>query len=137
MKKSQSITENFDAVSYLQTLIAVAMSEGGMKPEEINYIELQAKLLNLDLDHMLDRPQLDLKKIAPKLSGKTKRVIIRDCITLAHMDRDYAAAERLRILGVANDLGLESKVVEQMEAWLKQYWSLLDQGERLLNGLEP
>ena len=132
--ETKELQKSFDATAYLKALIAVALADGGMAPEELNFIEVQAKLLAQDLDHLLQEPSQSLKAQAHRLSPKTKMIIIRDCISMAHMDKDYAASERERILEIARDLGLGPEEVIKWEDWLSDYWAILDRGDQLMEG---
>jgi len=130
----KDIAKGFDANAYLKALIAVALADGGMAPEEMNFIEIQAKLLALDLDRLLREPEQNLKKLAHRLPHKTKMIIIRDCISMAHMDAEYAESERKRILEIAQELDLGAEEVTSWEEWLLEYWAVLERGDRLIDG---
>ncbi|MDX2470128.1 MAG: hypothetical protein QNL04_06080 [SAR324 cluster bacterium] len=132
MSNHLHIGEDFDSKAYLKVLISVAMADGEIQPSELQFIELQARLLSLDFNLLIKEPSLDLESYAHKLSSKTKRVILRDCICMGYVDDHYSQDERQKIKSIASQLGLSSKDAVEMENWLKDYWKHLKEGERLL-----
>jgi len=129
---TKKIAEEFDSEAYLKALTAVAMADGEIAPEEMTFIEVQAKLLALDLEKILKAPEQNLRLITPKISLKTKKVILRDCISMAHMDGKYSSIEQTKVLEIAQDLGLGSQDVEELEKWLLDYWKILERGSKIL-----
>ena len=127
-----NLGEDFDRTAYLKVLISVAMADGEIQPSELQFIELQARLLSLDFTQLIKEPSLDLESYSHKLSSKTKRVILRDCICMGYIDDNYSQDERQKIKSITTQLGLNNKDATDMETWLKTYWEHLKEGERLL-----
>jgi len=123
----------FDSKAYLQALIIIAKADG-IDQREVDFINLQSNLLGIDSSEYW-KEDTDFSIFDnTNISRITKMAIIRDCIVIAHIDGDYADAERKAITEIASRFSLKESDVISMENWLKEYWQILEKGKLLLTG---
>lgn len=133
MFESTSVLEKFDGLAYIGALISIAKADG-IKSVERNFIEDQARVLGVDPDALWEHPPINLDQFAQTASTVTKRLLIRDCITLASVDDDYSDNERHHILSMAVQFNIQTEMVEKLESWVQRYKSLVREIEDLLEG---
>lgn len=121
-----------DREAYLQAMVAVARADRQIRSAELEFLQNQASALDVDLEPLLDGPAPDLAGIRVRTNAQTRRMIVRDCITLAAVDGEYAESERAHVRQVAEALGVSGVRVAAIEAWLQRYSEVLDEGQRLL-----
>jgi hypothetical protein len=132
MKNMNPNFNNKDAIDYLKTIIAVAKADDDLNENEILFINSQAQLYGLDASTYWNNSSLDLSELhVNKFSHTIKLSIIRDCIVLGHIDRDFNDTERSKVIEIAEKMGLTSSDVDNIEIWLKDYWSVLERGNML------
>lgn len=122
--------EDFEGELYIRAMISLAKADGVIRDSERDFLEMQARLLGVDINHFL-QTEMHPEDIHA-LSEVTKRVILRDMIELAHIDNDYDERERKRIFQITKLLSVSPSIVEKLEAYLAEYWSLLGKGRQLI-----
>jgi len=131
MDNSLLAFSQLDGVAYLQALLSVAYADGSISIEEAQFIKEQASSLGIAINPYEYDSSLD--SFDPSsLSVVTKKLVIRDCITLACIDKNYDESERVKIFSLAQRYGLSKEFVCGIEAWLKEYWELIERGKALI-----
>ena len=129
----ENVLSKFDKAIYLESLIVVSKSDGKVLPVEKQFIETQASLLGVETDAYWKSEIDDISHIdTSKLSNLTKRIIIRDCISLGYIDGDFDDSERQDIYSISDLFNIEHEVVDKIENWLCEYWVLLKKGNELI-----
>ncbi len=96
---------------------------------------MQAGILSIDPMPYWEQPEKDLSFLdAAQMSRTARMSIIRDCIVLGYVDGDYDDSEREKVAKIASYLSIELSDVEAIEFWLKEFWALLEKGEKLFKG---
>ena len=131
MQTSTSKLSPSEAQSYLSALLTVAAADG-ISTEEMGYIERQAQILGVSVDALMIEPAADLEALRAQCSPATRRMIVRDCITLASIDNDYNEVERQAVRRISEQLGVTQERLEAFEAWTREYWDVVQRGEHLL-----
>jgi len=117
---------------YLRTIINVALSDGFISEEEKEFIFLQSKILNINVETLLKNPDSNLDFLKKhKLSKITAMTIIRDCIFLGHLDKNYSDSEKERVRSITKYLGLHDDEVVMVEKWMEDYLAILQRGAQL------
>nr|WP_321258924.1 hypothetical protein [uncultured Pseudodesulfovibrio sp.] len=128
MQDNNDLTRT-EAKAYLSYLLKIAEADGHIDDKEREYIALQAEIWGVateDLDQPV--PQDHLKNI----SYAAKMSLLRDSITLAHIDGDYADSERQRIEDLAAFISIPTTKLKELEDWLQDYWQVLERGQLLM-----
>lgn len=128
--------EAIDREAYLRALVAIAHADDELHETELAFLRHQAEVLDVDLDAILESPRVALERLRERTDAITRRMVIRDCITLAAIDGELDATERARIREVAEQLGVSAARVDALESWLARYSALLEEGETLLESAE-
>ena len=126
--------EDFDADSYFAALLMIATTNGTISETELSFLKGQAHLLNFDLEQLLactTRPNIE--KLASS-SVMTKRIILRDCISLANIDGNYDDSERKHVTEIAAQWGVGEDEIQNIEQWLEEYWAVMEKGKNLFCG---
>jgi tellurite resistance protein len=131
MQTSTSKLTPFEAQSYLRALLSVAAADG-ISAEEMSYIERQAHLFGVSVDALMMEPTADLEALREQCSAEIRRMIVRDCVTLASIDNDYNDVERAAVRLISEQLGVTRERLEAFEAWTRDYWAVVERGESLL-----
>jgi hypothetical protein len=124
-----------EARSYLSALLAVASADG-MTREEMAYIEWQARARGVSVPDLFAEPTVDLTMLRELCTPVTRRMIVRDCISLACLDHDYTAAEQAAVRRIAQQLGISNKRVKELEDWSTTYWDIMAKGDALVEDKE-
>ena len=96
-EKYFSALNSFDSDSYFKLLVIVAGADGNICESELAFLQDQAKLMDYDLHAVLNKG-LNLSDIKVQgISIVTKKIVIRDCISLAHIDGVYDKNESEKI----------------------------------------
>ena len=127
-----AVSGDMDGSKYLKTIIAVAHADGSVPEKEREFIDMQAQLLSLNPASYWDHPEPDLTFLNDaNMSRQTCMTIIRDCIVLGHVDRNFDEMERAKVNDIASMLGLKTSDVQAVEEWLKELWAVMEKGTRL------
>jgi len=118
---------------YLQSIVSVAESDGEISEPEREFIKLQAKFLGLE-NYLEILEELKIEKIKNKeISKELARLIIRDCIFLSHLDRDYSIEEKEKIRQLARSMGLNEIDVILAEEYMENYINSIEDNSFFLN----
>lgn len=123
--------ESFDVETYFRALVAVAAADGTICDDELGFMKDQATLLEFDLNPLMESTTSIEDFNLSTVSEFTKKLIIRDCIALAHADGNYDAEEKKEVAAIADKIGVPANQVADIEQWLTEYWAVLEKGERL------
>ncbi|WP_338669388.1 hypothetical protein [Pseudodesulfovibrio methanolicus] len=118
-----------EAKAYLSYLFKVAEADGHIDDKEREYIALQAKLWGVASEELAQPVPLEHLR---DISHAAKMSLLRDCITIAHIDGDYAEAEKRRIEDLADFISIPIPKLEELEDWLQDYWKVLERGRILI-----
>lgn len=126
-----------DVDFYFTALAFLALGDDGeIDDAERQFIRTQAGLYEVDADaYLTRRPQWgEVEVLRAKPSRQTALSVIRDGIALGYINGAMTAGQRGIVYEVADRLGLAAADVDAVEGWLKDYWALLERGQRLLHG---
>ncbi|MBT6047073.1 MAG: hypothetical protein HOG49_09650 [Candidatus Scalindua sp.] len=131
-EKYFSALNSFDSDSYFKLLVIVAGADGNICESELAFLQDQAKLMDYDLQAVLNKG-LNLSDIKVQgISIVTKKIVIRDCISLAHIDGVYDKNESEKIQEIGKTLGIVPEDIDKINEWLLEYWAIIEKGEELL-----
>lgn len=122
---------------YLKVLASLAHHDDGRVDDlERRFIQIQAELLGVDVEpYFASAWDWDeLGQQAVQISRKTALWIVRDGIALGYINGELSREQRQSLYSLAGRLGLTSADVDAVESWLRDYWALLERGNRLLQG---
>ena len=131
-------TSDFDPELYIKILIAIAKADPNNGRPEFAFICRQALALEVDFTYWAKRIDKSFAIEAPKVSRVTALAVLRDCIFLASMDRNYTLAEKERVYTYAARLDVPRSDLERLERWVADYrelesqWTALVQSEALV-----
>lgn len=121
----------FDLDAYFKALISVAKADGNLNEIEEEFIKDQATLLNYELGDLIDQ-DINLETLhLSESSPFTRKILIRDCISLAYIDDHYDEREKAEIQRIGQNMQLSSQEINAIESWLLSYWDLMKQAEEL------
>ena len=126
--------EDFDPELYIKILIAVAKADKNNGPKEFAYVENQANRLGIDFAAVWDTTEKTFSISEIKVSRLTAMVIIKDCILLASMDKNFSLAEREKVYTYAEKLDIPRSDVDYIVEWLDDYNILEKKWDRLISG---
>ncbi|UCF82664.1 MAG: hypothetical protein JSV50_15925 [Desulfobacteraceae bacterium] len=126
--------EDFDPELYIKILIAVAKADKNNGPKEFAYVENQANRLGIDFATVWDTTEKTFSISEIKVSRLTAMIIIKDCILLASMDKNFSLAEREKVYTYAEKLDIPRSDVDYIVGWLDDYNILEKKWDRLISG---
>ncbi len=126
--------EDFDPELYIKILVAVAKADRNNGPKEFEYIANQANRLGIDFARVWDTTDKTFLISGKKISRLTAAVIIKDCILLASLDKNFSLAERDKVYTYASKLDITRSDVDYIVEWLSDYDALGKKWNRLLSG---
>jgi hypothetical protein len=124
-------TSEFDPELYVKILIAIAKADPNNGRPEFAFICRQARALGIDFTHWAKRIHKGFAIEATKVSRATGLAILRDCIHLASMDRNFTLAEKERVYTYAAKLDVPRSDLDRLERWvahcreLEHQWNAL------------
>ncbi|MEJ2640786.1 MAG: hypothetical protein P8010_14530 [Desulfosarcinaceae bacterium] len=124
-------TSEFDPELYVKILIAIAKADPSNGRPEFTFIGRQALALGVDFRHWLKQIDKGFDIEATKVTRATAMAILRDCIQLASMDRNFTLAEKERIYTYAAKLDVPRSDLDRLERWvaacrdLESQWTAL------------
>jgi hypothetical protein len=112
------LTAEFDPELYVKILIAIAKADPSNSRPEFAFIGRQARALGVDFGHWLKQIGKGFAIDAIKVSRATAMAVLRDCIHLASMDRNFTLAEKERIYTYAAKLDVPRSDLDRLERWV-------------------
>ena len=109
----------------------IALSDG-LHQGEKKYIDLQSALVGIDPSSLWDDSTFD-EQALKALPLALKSILIRDVITLAHIDNDYTEEENGKLFDLLQMMDFPVEKVEAIKCWLVDYWALLEKGNVLFS----
>ncbi len=113
--------EDFDPELYIKILVAVAKADKNNGPREFEYIANQANRLGIDFTRVWDTTDKTFLISGKEVSRLTAAVIIKDCILLASLDKNFSLAERDKVYAYAAKLDITRSDVDYIVVWLGVY----------------
>jgi hypothetical protein len=138
MEKSMEIrftdprTSEFDPELYVKILIAIAKADPNNGKPEFAFIGRQAQALGVDFGHWLKQIDKGFAIEATKVSRATALAILRDCIQLASLDRNFTLAEKERVYTYAAKLDIPRSDLDRLERWVAACRELENQWKALV-----
>jgi hypothetical protein len=126
-------TADFDPKLYIQILVAIAKADRDNGVPEFKYIKSQADKLLLDVVEYWNHTDKNFSIKRQKVSRLTALLIIKDCIVLASLDKNFTLAEKEKVYTYAEQLDVARSDVDYIENWLNQYNELIDQWNQLVS----
>ena len=120
--------EGFAPELYIATLSKLAHVDG-LHDSEQEILDQHAARFGIDLANLPDVPE-DLSE----LPWATRVLVYRDAVMLAIADEETSDEERRYLVDLARRMKLPSETIDAIEAWVREYGSLL---ERLDEIVEP
>ena len=130
MNQTVDLLPGLQTERYIQGLLAVAHSDG-LDPAELDFIQTQAGFLGVDFE-TIAASQPSLKGIGIGCSAVTRRLILRDCVMLAHADGVFTNEERATLVTLCGELDLDPDLIDRFNEWLQRYDAVLTEGRTLL-----
>lgn len=124
--------ENFDVEVYFKALLTVSKSDGSLDEVEVEYLKDQATLMNYDINSIINKDINFSELHIESTSNFTKKVIIRDCISIANIDNHYDDKEKIEIAKVGEKIGVSKEDIKKIEDWLFEYWGIIEKGEKIM-----
>jgi len=122
---------------YFKALAFLAIHDDGLIDEhEKAFILAQGGIYGINAQPYLEaRPDWrDVEISAENPSRETALSVVRDGIALGYINGQCSPEQREVLYEVASRLGLKNDDVDAVEGWLKEYWAVLEKGNRLLQG---
>ena len=126
--------EDFDPELYIKMLVAVAKADRNNGPKELKYVENQANRSGIDFATVWDTTDKTFSISGKEVSRLTALVIIKDCILLASIDKNFSLAEREKVYTYAAKLDIPRSDVNYIVEWLDDYNILEKKWNRLISG---
>jgi hypothetical protein len=126
-------TSEFDPELYVKILIAIAKADPDNGKPEFAFIGRQAKALGVDFGHWFNQIDKGFVIEAIKVSRATALAILRDCIKLASMDRNFTLAEKERVYTYAAKLDVPRSDLDRLERWVVACRELENQWKALVS----
>jgi hypothetical protein len=126
--------EDFDPELYIKILVAVAKADKNNGQREFEYVANQANRLGIDFTRVWDTTDKTFLISGKDVSRLTAVVIIKDCILLASLDRNFSLAERDKVYAYATKLDITRSDVDHIVEWLDDYDTLEKKWNRLITG---
>lgn len=131
------LTDEIDIDFYFKVLACLAAGDDGQVDQaERDFIQAQADIYSVDsvkyFENVIDWHDIDSDIESP--SRETALSIVRDGIALGYINGELSPRQREILYEVAVRLGLKQDAVEKVEGWLKEYWAVLEKGNKILHG---
>ena len=126
--------DRIDIDIYMKTLVSIALGDDGIVDEkERDFINFQANLHSVNSTDFFNNPiRFDMLNFSDvSLSRETSMNIIRDSITLGHINHDFNSSQKDLVYSLARKINLSNEDVDAIENWLHEYWSILEKGKKL------
>jgi uncharacterized tellurite resistance protein B-like protein len=126
-------TQDFNPITYLRILIAIAKADKDNGPPEFDYVRQQAERLGLDSSQFFKNTDKSFLIQSQAVSRLTALVILKDAIALASMDGNFSLSERMKIYAYAEKLDISRNDVDRLEQLLDEYRRLDDRWRQLVD----
>ena len=126
--------EDFNPELYIKILVAVTKADRNNGPKEVNYVKNQANRMGIDFAKIWGTTDKTFSFRGTKISRATAIVIIKDCILLASMDKNFSIGEREKVYTFAAKLDISRSDVDYIVEWLDDYNVLEKKWDRLISG---
>lgn len=121
------LTTDFDPELYVKILIAIAKADPDNGRPEFAFICRRALALEVEFTHWAKCIDKNFSIEATQVSRATALAVLRDCIFLASMDRNYTLAEKERVYTYAARLDVPRSDLDRLERWVADYRELESQ----------
>ena len=111
-------TADFGPELYGKILIAIAKADANNGRPEFAFICRQALALEVDFAYWAKRIDKNFSIEATQVSRATALAVLRDCILLASMDRNFTLAEKERVYTYAAKLDVPRADLDRLERWV-------------------
>ncbi|MDJ0780559.1 MAG: hypothetical protein QNJ22_01245 [Desulfosarcinaceae bacterium] len=125
-------TSEFDPELYVKILIAIAKADPNNGRPEFAFIGRQSLALGVDFGHWVKRIDKGFAIETTKVSRATALAVLRDCIHLASMDRNFTLAEKERVYTYAAKLDVPRSDLDHLERWVADCRTLESRWEALI-----
>lgn len=125
-------TTDFDPELYVKILIAIAKADPNNGRPEFAFICRQALALEVDFPYWAKRIDKGFDIEAIQVSRATALAVLRDCIHLAAMDRNFTLAEKERVYTYAAKLDVPRSDLDRLERWVGDCRELETQWDALV-----
>ncbi len=101
--------------------------------DELDRIVVVARNLGLDPQIIVDDVgSIDLNALLHTIeSERTKRIILQELLNLAYADGHYSEEEHDGIVQVAQTLGMDLSILDNIEDWVAKGRAWIQEGDRL------
>lgn len=126
-----NVISGLETEIYIRTLVAIAKADD-LTDEEKNFVDFQAGVVGIEgQEYWSD--ETNISSICfDEVSVVTKKIILRDSIVIAHIDKIYSDTEKDMISNLAHQMNLPESFIDELEDWLLAYWAHLELGNTLL-----
>jgi hypothetical protein len=126
-------SSEFDPELYVKILIAIAKADPYNGRPEFAFICRQALALEVDFAYWAKRIDKGFDIESTTVSRATALAVLRDCIHLASMDRNFTLAEKERIYTYAAKLDVPRSDLDRLERWVADCRELEDRWNALIH----
>jgi hypothetical protein len=122
----------FDPELYVKILIAIAKADPDNGRPEFAFINRQARALGIDFGRWFKQIDKGFAIEAINVSRATAMAVLRDCIQLASMDRNFTLAEKERVYTYAAKLDVPRSDLDRLERFVADCHELENQWDSLI-----
>jgi hypothetical protein len=123
--------EGFDSELYIKILIAINKADKNNGTPEIDFVKSKAKALGINYDRLWRTTDKSFSIQKAKVSRLTAFVILKDCIMLASLDKNYTLDEKEKVFAYAEKLDIPRSDVVEIAKWLDDYQELMTRWDTL------
>lgn len=125
-------------INYLKGLLRIAGSDNNKTAVEDGYIYRMAEIIGASYSEIwqVEEAQENDELTVIKFDTKQEKILfLMQALYMCWLDDDYSDSERKEIFAIGDELGIESSVLKEIEAWVKHGIEWMRTGAELI-GLE-
>jgi uncharacterized tellurite resistance protein B-like protein len=123
--------------SHAKLLAHLAAADGNVGRDELAFFEqrLGASLLSPERkaqlrESLIETPELE--ECMEGMDGRAVKLALRDACLMALADRDISENEKLKLIGIADRVGMSEKQVNELIDWVVKGYHWMQEGYDLL-----
>jgi hypothetical protein len=124
--------EGFDSELYIKILIAITKADKNNGRPEVEFVKSKAMALGLDFEALWLDTEKSFAIRKARVSRLTAFVILKDCIMLASLDKNYTLDEKEKVFTYAEKLDIPRSDVVEIANWLGEYNALMGRWNQLV-----
>ncbi|MBW2186461.1 MAG: TerB family tellurite resistance protein [Deltaproteobacteria bacterium] len=123
--------------NFILACIRVAAADDEICEEESEYLTYVAQEIGLGLDRVSDAfiAAKDGAEVVRFETRKESLTILKELISLCHIDGNYSASEKAEICKIASELNIEQASIDAIEDWVSEGTAWVENGKALVENL--